>query len=84
MYSAVKNGRHLHCSADRLDTANEPAWNDEEMKRLIVGALGTGAAYEVHNKSQMDQLDDDYRSERISRREYEARKKQIEAGSVIY
>jgi hypothetical protein len=32
----------------------------------------------------MDKLEDDLRHERISRNEYEARKKQIEAGSIIY
>jgi hypothetical protein len=59
-------------------------WGCAFLGGAAVGALGTGAAYEVHNKSQMDRLEDDYRNERISRREYEARKKQIEAGSVIY
>ena len=49
-----------------------------------VGSLATGAGYEVNNKRQMDRLEDDYKHERISRRDYEARKKQIEAGSVIY
>ena len=49
-----------------------------------VGALGTGAGYEINNKSQMDKLEDDYKKERISRREYEDRKKQIESGSIIY
>lgn len=48
------------------------------------GALATGAGYEIQAKRQMDKLEDDYRRERISRREYEARKKQIEAGSIIY
>jgi hypothetical protein len=32
----------------------------------------------------MDRLDEDLRNERISRREYEARKKQIESGSIVY
>jgi hypothetical protein len=32
----------------------------------------------------MDRLEDDYRRERISRREYQARKNQIERGSIIY
>jgi hypothetical protein len=32
----------------------------------------------------MDRLDDDYRRERISRREYERRRSQIERGSVVY
>ena len=49
-----------------------------------VGALGTSAGYEINSKSKRDQLEDDYRSERISRREYEARKSQLEKGSIIY
>ena len=48
------------------------------------GALATGAGYEINAKRQMDRLDDDYRSERISRREYERRRSQIERGSVVY
>lgn len=48
------------------------------------GVLGTGAGYEVQSKRQMDQLDDDLRSGRIERREYEQRKQQIERGSIIY
>jgi hypothetical protein len=48
------------------------------------GALATGAGYEINAKRQMDRLDDDYRRERISRREYERRRGQIERGSVIY
>jgi hypothetical protein len=49
-----------------------------------VGALGTRAGYEINAKSKMDQLEADYRNERISRREYEARKSQLEKGSIIY
>ena len=49
-----------------------------------VGALGTSAGYEINAKSKMDQLENDYKAERISRREYEARKSQIEKGSIIY
>jgi hypothetical protein len=49
-----------------------------------VGALGTSAGYEINAKSKMDQLEDDYKAERISRREYESRKSQIEKGSIIY
>jgi len=46
--------------------------------------LATGAGYEINNKRQMDQLEDDYKNERISRQEYESRKRQIESGSIIY
>ena len=49
-----------------------------------VGAGGAGAAYEYNAYRQMQQLEEDYKAERISRREYEERKKQIEAGSIIY
>jgi hypothetical protein len=49
-----------------------------------VGGLATGAGYEINSKRQMDRLDDDLRHERISRREYEARRRQLERGSVIY
>ena len=48
------------------------------------GALVTGAGYEIQAKRQMDRLDEDLRTEKISRREYEARKRQIEAGSILY
>jgi len=49
-----------------------------------VGALGTSAGYEINAKSKMDQLEDDYKAERISRKEYESRKSQIEKGSIVY
>jgi hypothetical protein len=49
-----------------------------------LGALGTSAGYEINAKSKMDQLEDDYRAERISRKEYEARKSQLEKGSIVY
>jgi hypothetical protein len=48
------------------------------------GALATGAGYEINAKRQMDRIEDDYRNERISRRDYERRKSQIERGSIIY
>jgi osmotically-inducible protein OsmY len=49
-----------------------------------VGAVGTSAAYEINAHSQMSKLEDDYKAERISRREYDSRKSQIEKGSIIY
>ena len=49
-----------------------------------VGALGTSAGYEINARSKMNQLEDDYKAERISRREYEARKSQLEKGSILY
>jgi hypothetical protein len=48
------------------------------------GALATGAGYEIQAKRQMDKLEDDFNSRRISREEYESRKRQIESGSIIY
>ena len=49
-----------------------------------VSALGTGGGYEYNAKRQMDKLEDDRRSGRISRDEYQDRKRQIEKGSIIY
>jgi len=49
-----------------------------------LGAAGTTAAYEINAHNQMEKLDSDLRNERISRREYENRKSQIEAGSILY
>lgn len=48
------------------------------------GALATGAGYEIQAKRQMDKLEDDFKSRRISREEYESRKRQIESGSIVY
>jgi hypothetical protein len=59
-------------------------WGCAFVGGAAAGALATGAGYEYSNKRQMDQLEDDYKNEKISRREYEARKKQIESGSIIY
>jgi hypothetical protein len=49
-----------------------------------LGTLGTGAACESNSHSEMDKLEADYKAEKISRREYEARKSQIEKGSILY
>jgi len=59
-------------------------WGCAFLGGAATGALATGAGYEINAKHQMDRLEDDYRRERISRREYEARKSQIESGSIIY
>jgi hypothetical protein len=56
----------------------------EFMAGAATGALASGAGYEFNSKRQMDRLEDDYRRERISRREYEQRKGQIERGSILY
>ena len=49
-----------------------------------LGALGTSGGYEYNAHSKMNQLEDDYKHERISRGEYESRKSQIEKGSILY
>lgn len=59
-------------------------WGCQFLAGAATGALATGAGYEIQAKRQMDRLNEDYREERISRREYETRKQQIEQGSVIY
>lgn len=64
--------------------ASATQWGCEFLGGAATGALATGAGYEYNSKRQMDRLEDDFRHERISRREYEERKRQIEKGSVIY
>jgi membrane-bound lytic murein transglycosylase B len=49
-----------------------------------VGAGAAGAGYEYQAYRQMQQLEEDYKNKKISREQYEDRKKQIEAGSLIY
>ena len=49
-----------------------------------VGALGTSAGYEINAHSKMEQIEADYKAERISRAEYLSRKSQIEKSSIIY
>lgn len=48
------------------------------------GAVGTGAAYEVNQKRQMDRLKEDRASGRITEEQYQERKQQIEKGSLVY
>ena len=38
----------------------------------------------INASSKMDELESDYKAERISRSEYLARKSQLEKGSIIY
>jgi hypothetical protein len=59
-------------------------WGCEFLGGAAVGGLATGAGYEINANRQLDRLEDDYRRERISRGEYEERKRQIERGSIIY
>jgi len=59
-------------------------WGCEFLGGAAVGALATGAGYEINANRQLDRLEDDFRKERISRREYEDRKRQIERGSILY
>jgi hypothetical protein len=42
------------------------------------------AGYAANSHYQMSQLEEDYRSQRITRRDYEIRKGQIEIGFILY
>ena len=59
-------------------------WGCEFIGGAAVGAGATGAGYEIQAYRQMQKLEEDYKAEKISRAEYESRKKQIESGSIIY
>jgi hypothetical protein len=56
----------------------------EFLAGTLVGAGAAGGGYEYQAYRQMQQLEEDYKNRRISREEYEDRKKQIEKGSIIY
>ena len=47
-------------------------------------AAGTAAAYEAHNKYEMDTLNRDYENGKMTKEEYEVRKSEVKRGSVIY
>jgi osmotically-inducible protein OsmY len=47
------------------------------------GALASGAGYEIQAKRQMDKLEEEYKSGKIDKKEYEIRKDQIKRGSLI-
>ena len=47
------------------------------------GALGAGAGYEIQAERQMKLLDEDLKSGKITKQEYDIRKNQIERGSLL-
>ena len=53
-------------------------------KQVVAGAAVGGAAYEYSNKRAMDDLKEDYDKGKITREEYDRRKKEIEKRSVVY
>jgi hypothetical protein len=59
-------------------------WGCAFLGGAAVGALGSSAGYEYNAYNQMNKLEDDFKAERISRKEYESRKAQIEKGSILY
>ncbi len=48
------------------------------------GVVGTGAAYELKARQQLQQLESDYKDGRINKQEYDIRKDQIQKGSLVY
>ncbi len=53
-------------------------------REVATGAAVGGAAYEYSNKVAMDELKKDWNAGRISRDEYERRKREIEKRSLVY
>ncbi|MFN2309008.1 MAG: hypothetical protein ABR553_04640 [Gammaproteobacteria bacterium] len=53
-------------------------------REMATGAAVGGAAYEYSNKRAMDDLKKEYESGRLTREEYERRKKEIGDRSVVY
>jgi hypothetical protein len=59
-------------------------WSCAFLGGAATGAVAAGTGYEIQAKRQMDRLDEDFKNKRISREEYEDRKRQIERGSIVY
>lgn len=51
---------------------------------IALGAGAAGAAYEYQNKRQLDQLKKEYEQGKISKQEYDQRRKDIENHSLIF
>lgn len=64
--------------------ASVSQWGCEFLGGAAVGGLATGAGYEINANRQMDRLEDEFRRGRMSREEYNDRRRQIERGSIIY
>lgn len=47
------------------------------------GALGAGAGYEIQAERQMNQLNEELKSGKITQQEYDIRKDQIKRGSLL-
>jgi hypothetical protein len=47
------------------------------------GALGAGAGYEIQAERQMNALNEDLKSGKITQQEYDIRKDQIQKGSLL-
>ena len=50
---------------------------------FVAGAATGGGGYETYQHNEMQKLDQEYAEGKISKDEYEARKKQIEKSSVL-
>ena len=48
------------------------------------GAGATGAGYEINAKRQLDRLNRDLETGKITEQEYQIRKDQIQRGSLVY
>lgn len=57
--------------------------NDALLGGTAVG-VAAGGAYEYSNKQALEDLEDDYEDGRISKEEYERRRKEIEDRSLVY
>lgn len=51
---------------------------------VALGAGAAGAAYEYSNKRQVDALDQELKDGKISKEEYDRRRKEVEGRSAVY
>lgn len=59
-------------------------WGCQFLGRTASGNSTSVSGYDSNSHYQMNQLEEDYRDQRITRRDYEIRKGQVEIGFILY
>jgi hypothetical protein len=59
-------------------------WGCQFLRRTASGNSTRVSGYNSNSHYQMNQLEEDYRAQRVTRKNYEIRKGQIEIGFILY
>lgn len=80
--------RHLRTCAvvgvALVGTSLTTACTQRHLAGGLIGGAAVGGAYEYHNKRSLDRLEHQRATRRISEREYQRRRREIDDRSIIY